>query len=277
MHRDEPNRRREVAVGAALAAGRLLRQHYGRPQQVEYKGEIDPVTALDRQAETLIVTHIHAAYPDHAILAEEGGGTPGAADHRWLVDPIDGTTNYAHGYPVFGVSLAYERAGTIVLGVVYDPLREELFLAEAGGGATLNGRPLHVSTTHTLARGLLSTGFPYDRSLYPASLRRWETLLWQAQAVRRGGSAALDLCYVAAGRADGYWEQPVQPWDVAAGLLLVTEAGGQATSFAGGPPDVYSGALVASNGRIHAELLAALAAADGDAAPPLSLGDTPNP
>ena len=262
MHLDEPNRRREVAVGAALAAGQLLRQRYGRPQDVEYKGEIDLVTTLDRQAEALIVGRIHAAYPDHTIVAEEGSGTAGSAEHRWLVDPLDGTSNYAHGYPVFCVSVAYERAGRVALGVVYDPLREDLFLAEAGGGATLNGRPLRVSVTESLAQSLLSTGFPYDRTLYPPALRRWETLIWRAQALRRGGSAALDLCYVAAGRSDGYWERPVQPWDVAAGLLLVTEAGGQATSFSGGPPDVYSGELAATNGRIHGELLAALAAAD---------------
>jgi myo-inositol-1(or 4)-monophosphatase len=262
VHLDEQDRCREVAVGAALAAGQLLRQHYARPQDVEYKGEIDLVTALDRQAEALIVSRLRAVYPQHTIIAEEGSGTAANPEHRWLVDPLDGTVNYAHGYPVFCVSVAYERAGRIVLGAVYDPLREELFLAEAGGGATLNGRPLRVSSTDTLAQSLLSTGFPYDRSLYPASLRRWDTLIWRAQGLRRGGSAALDLCYVAAGRSDGYWEQPVQPWDVAAGMLLVAEAGGQVTSLAGGPPNVYSGELAASNGRIHAELLAALAAAD---------------
>jgi len=262
VHLDEPHRSREVAVEAALAAGRLLRQHFGRPQDVEYKGEIDLVTALDRQAETLIVQRIHAAFPTHTILAEEGSGTAGSAEHRWIVDPLDGTSNYAHGYPVFCVSVAYERAGRIVLGVVYDPLREELFLAEAGGGATLNGRPLRVSTTDSLARSLLSTGFPYERALYPASLRRWETLMWRAQAVRRAGAAALDLCYVAAGRSDGFWERPLQPWDMAAGVLLVTEAGGRASGFSGGPPDVYSKELAATNGRIHGELLAALAEAD---------------
>jgi myo-inositol-1(or 4)-monophosphatase len=262
VHLDESNRRREVAVGAALAAGQLLRQQYGRPQHVEHKGEIDLVTALDRQAEALIVGRIHAAYPDHTILAEEGSGTAGSPERRWLVDPLDGTTNYAHGYPTFCVSVAYECAGQVVLGVVYDPLREELFYAESGRGATLNGRPLHVSASQSLAQSLLSTGFPYDRALYPASLRRWEALIWRAQALRRGGSAALDLCYVAAGRADGFWERPIQPWDVAAGVLLVAEAGGQATSFAGGPPDIYSGEVAASNGRIHAELLAALTEAD---------------
>jgi myo-inositol-1(or 4)-monophosphatase len=262
VHRDSGNPYREVAGGAARAAGQLLRERYGQPQHVEYKGEIDLVTPLDRQAEALIVQRIHAAFPGHTIVAEEGSGTAGSREHRWLVDPLDGTVNYAHGYPVFSVSIAYERAGQVVLGVVYDPLRDELFCAEAGVGATLNGRPLRVSATDALVRSLLTTGFPYDRTLYPAALRRWDALIYQAQALRRGGSAALDLCCVAAGRCDGYWEQPIQPWDVAAGLLLVAEAGGQVTSLTGGPPDVYSGELCATNGHIHAELLAALAAAD---------------
>lgn len=262
MQLDAVNEYREVAVGAARAAGQLLREHYGRPQEVEYKGEIDLVTALDREAEALIVQRIHAAFPDHTIVAEEGSGTLGSLEHRWLVDPLDGTGNYAHGYPVFSVSIAYERAGRLALGVVYDPLRDELFCAEGGRGASLNDRPLRVSVTDSLARSLLSTGFPYDRALYPAALRRWDALIYQAQALRRGGSAALDLAYVAAGRSDGYWEQPIQPWDVAAGLLLVTEACGQVTNLTGGPPDIYSGELCATNGHIHAELLAALAVAD---------------
>jgi myo-inositol-1(or 4)-monophosphatase len=262
VHVDERDRRREVAVGAALAAGQLLRQHYGGPHAVEYKGEIDLVTALDRRAEALIVERVQAAFPTHTILAEEGSGRAASAEHCWLIDPLDGTTNYAHGYPVFAVSVAYERAGRIELGVVYDPLREELFFAEAAGGATLNGRPLRVSATDALARSLLATGFPYDRAQLPAALRRWAALSARAQAVRRGGAAALDLCYVAASRCDGYWERPVQPWDLAAGMLLVTEAGGQVSSLNGGPPDVYSGELAATNGAIHAELLAALAAAE---------------
>jgi myo-inositol-1(or 4)-monophosphatase len=260
VHLHEPDRLREVAVRAAVAAGQVLRQHFGRPQQVEHKGEIDLVTALDRRAEALIAEHVRAAFPDHAILAEEGTTGGASAEHRWLVDPLDGTTNYAHGYPVFAVSVAYERAGRVVLGVVYDPLREELFLAEAGQGATLNGRPIRVSPTAELSQSLLATGFPYDRALFPAALRRWEALSYRAQAIRRGGSAALDLCCVAAGRLAGYWERPVQPWDLAAGALLVTEAGGQLSSLAGGPPDLYSGELVATNGRLHAELLAILAA-----------------
>jgi myo-inositol-1(or 4)-monophosphatase len=259
VHLDEQDRYREVAVRAAVAAGQLLRQHFGRPQHVEHKGEIDLVTALDRRAEALIAEHIRAAFPDHAILAEEGTAGGASPEHRWLVDPLDGTTNYAHGYPVFAVSVAYERAGRLVVGAVYDPLREELFLGEAGRGATLNGRPMRVSTTAELSQSLLATGFPYDRALFSASLRRWEALLYRTQALRRGGAAALDLCYVAAGRLDGFWERPVQPWDLAAGTLLVAEAGGQVSTLAGGPADVYSGEMVATNGHLHGALLAALA------------------
>jgi myo-inositol-1(or 4)-monophosphatase len=258
VHLAESDRYRDVAVRAAVAAGQLLRQHYGRPQEIEHKGEIDLVTALDRRAEALIAEHVRAAFPDHAILAEEGTTGGASGEHRWLIDPLDGTTNYAHGLPIFCVSVAYERAGRVTLGVVYDPLHEELFLAEDGRGATLNGRPLRVSTTAALKDSLLATGFPYDRALFTASLARFEALLYQAQAVRRLGSAALDLCYVAAGRLDGYWERPIQPWDVAAGALLVREAGGRTTNLASGPPDVYGSEIVATNGAIHDALLAAL-------------------
>jgi myo-inositol-1(or 4)-monophosphatase len=251
-----------VAIEAARAAGALLRGHYGRPQQVEHKGEIDLVTALDRQAETLVVERIRAAFPDHAILAEEGSGGGTDVAHRWLVDPLDGTTNYAHAYPCFAVSIAYERAGQVVVGVVYDPLRDELFAAQAGRGASLNGQPLRVATTPRLLESLLITGFPYDRARFPAALRLWNALIERAQALRRDGAAALDLCYVAAGRADGFWERPLQPWDMAAGALLVREAGGRVTSFRGGPPDIYSAEIVATNGAIHDDLLAAIAAAE---------------
>jgi len=264
VHIAEQDRYREVAVSAALAAGQLLRRHFGRPQQIEHKGEIDLVTALDREAEALIAARIRAVFPEHAILAEEGTASEGGgnAAHRWLVDPLDGTTNYAHGYPVFAVSVAYERAGRVVLGVVYDPLREELFLGEAGRGATLNGAPLRVSATRRLGDSLLATGFPYDRTQFPAALRLWNALAYRAQALRRGGSAALDLCYVAAGRCDGYWERHVRPWDLAAGALIVAEAGGRVTDFRGEPLDLYAGEAVASNGWIHAELLTALAEAE---------------
>jgi len=263
LHVAEQDRLREVAVGAALAAGQLLRHHFGRPQQVEHKGEIDLVTALDRQAEATIVERIRAVFPDHAVLAEEDTWGDARGEHRWVIDPLDGTTNYAHGYPVFCVSVAYEHAGHVVLGVVYDPLREELFLGEAGGGASLNGRPLRVSATANLRESLLITGFPYDRAQFPHVVRLLGALLDRSQGVRRSGAAALDLCYVAAGRADGYWERFVRPWDVAAGTLIVAAAGGRVTDFRGGPFDVHCGEAVATNGTIHDELLGGLAAAGG--------------
>ena len=263
MHLAEGDRRREVAVGAALAAGGLLRQHYGRPQEVEHKGEVDLVTALDRRAEAIVVRRIQSAFPDHMILAEEGTGRGGSAAHRWIVATLDGTTNYTHGYALFGVSVAYERDGRVELGVVYDPLREELFLAEAGRGATLNGQPLRVSATRDLLQSLLATGFPYDRAQLPAALQLWNALISRTQALRRGGAAALDLCYVAAGRCDGFWERPLQPWDMAAGALVVAEAGGQLSDFRGGPANIYQAEIVATNGAIHAELLAAIAEAGG--------------
>jgi myo-inositol-1(or 4)-monophosphatase len=253
-----------VAVDAARAAGLVLRDHFGRPQQIEHKGEIDLVTALDRRAESLVVERLRAAFPDHAILAEEGSGGGASARDRWLVDPLDGTTNYAHGYPFFAVSIAYEHAGRIVVGVIYDPLQDELFVAEAGGGAWLNGRPLRVSGTVRLVDSLLITGFPYDRALFPAALRLWDAFMGRAQALRRAGAAALDLAYVAAGRGDGFWERPLQPWDMAAGVLLVEEAGGQVSDYRGGPADIYSGEIVASNGAIHDQMLAVIAAADGE-------------
>ena len=259
----EPVHLRAVAVETALAAGALLREHFGRVQQVEHKGEIDLVTALDRQVEALIVERLVAAFPDHAVLAEEGTTVEGGAGHRWLVDPLDGTTNYAHGYPVFAVSLAYAYEGRVRLGVVYDPLRDELFVGEAGRGATLNGQPLCVSATRALDQSLLISGFPYDRAEFPRALQLWGALLGQAQALRRGGSAALDLCYVAAGRAAGFWERHLKRWDMAAGALLVVVAAGQVSAFRGGPFDVYDDQAIATNGVIHAALVDALAAASG--------------
>jgi myo-inositol-1(or 4)-monophosphatase len=254
-----------VALDAARAAGRLIREQFGQAQAVELKGERDLVTAVDRAAEALIVERIRAAFPDHAVLAEEGTGRGrGGATHCWFIDPLDGTTNYAHGYPFCAVSIAYAVAGIVQVGVVYDPLHEELFTAAAGTGAYLNGQRLRVSTTPRLQHSLLISGFPYDRADMPRALRLWTALLPLSQALRRDGAAALDLCYVAAGRADGFWERHLQPWDLAAGALIVREAGGQVSDFRGGPLDLHGGEVVATNGRIHAELVATLRAAEGD-------------
>jgi myo-inositol-1(or 4)-monophosphatase len=247
-----------VAVEAARAAGALLREGYGQSLAVEHKGAIDLVTDYDRRAESLILGRLRAAFPEHALNAEESGRTAGSA-HEWLVDPLDGTTNYAHGFPVFAVSLALTIRGALALGVVYDPLRDELYTAEAGQGAALNGARLRVSPVAELDRALLATGFAYDvRTRARNNLAEFGRFVLRCQGVRRAGSAALDCAWVAAGRLDGYWELSISPWDVAAGALLVREAGGRVTTPSGGPNFLAEGAILASNGRLHAEMLALL-------------------
>jgi myo-inositol-1(or 4)-monophosphatase len=200
-----------------------------------------------------------SAFPTHSILGEEGGARVGSDPrYRWIVDPLDGTTNYAHGFPFFCVSIGLEVEGRLVLGVAYAPSLDELFVGEAGQGATLNGRPIQVSAIDDLEQALLATGFPYDRADFARALRSFEAISLQSQAVRRAGSAVLDLCYVACGRLDGYWEHAVKPWDVAAGALIVLEAGGTVTGADGSPFDVEAGHLLATNRRLHAPLGAAL-------------------
>lgn len=247
----------------AQRAGRVLLEGSGRQHHAETKrAHTDLVTEFDRRSEQLLVDEIQRAHPDHHILAEEGGGVgadPSRATHRWLIDPLDGTTNFAHGLPFFCVSIALEVEGTIVLGVVEAPALGWSLAAERGGGATLNGRPLHVSDTSHLAASLLATGFPYDRATNPRNnLAEFAVLKRLCHGVRRVGSAALDLSMVAAGWLDGYWEMRLKPWDLAAGSLLVTEAGGRVTSWRGDPFEAESGEIVATNGHIHAELVAAL-------------------
>lgn len=251
---------RSVAVTAAREAGALLRERLARPRDVQFKGIVDLVTDADKASETLIAGRLRAAFPDHRILGEEGArgaeGSPGApfSPFGWLIDPLDGTTNYAHRYPHFAVSIGLEQAGTLILGVVYDPMRDELFVAERGQGATLNGQPLRVSETDELIHALVATGFPYDPADRPAALATWNAFVNVTQGTRRDGSAALNLCYVAAGRLDGFWEHPLQPWDMAAGALLVAEAGGRVTAYAGAPFDPYGSDIIASNGRLHAAM-----------------------
>ena len=249
---------------AALAAGAVLRQNYSKPHQITMKGAIDPVTESDLQAQELIIALIRQSFPGHGFLAEESGaGQPPpavpeapAAPYRWIIDPLDGTVNFAHGYPAFCVSIAFEAAGRLEYGVIYDPLRDELFEARRGGGARLNGQPIKVSTIDRLDRALVATGFPYDiRERLAETLGRMERILGKVQGLRRGGSAALDLCYVACGRFDGFYEENLKPWDTAAGLLLIEEAGGQVSTFAGGEYDIYSSNIVASNGVLHDKIL----------------------
>jgi myo-inositol-1(or 4)-monophosphatase len=250
-----------VAVRAAQIAGEILRSHFGGSQRVRHKGEIDLVTDADEAAEHAIAAEIRRHFPDDRILAEEGtvGGDNPA--RLWIVDPLDGTTNFAHGYPVFAVSIALEVAGVVELGVVYQPVLRELFTAARGEGATCNAAPVRVSATDRLGKAMLCSGFPYAREEIPSALRYWERLILRAQALRRDGAAAIDLCYVATGRFDGFWERSLQPWDVAAGGLIVSEAGGRLSDYQGGRYDIRAREVVASNGLIHDEMLAVMAQA----------------
>jgi myo-inositol-1(or 4)-monophosphatase len=230
----------------------VLLDHLGRIHQVELKGVVDLVTEADRASERLVVERLHDTLPAATILAEEGSGRAGDPGLRWIVDPLDGTTNFAHGYPVFGVSIALEVEGSVRLGVVLDPTRNECFTAVRGKGAFLNGRALHVSVTQALDAALLVTGFPYDvRTTQRDNLTQFRRFLKTARAVRRSGSAALDLAYVAAGRFDGFWEESLAPWDMAAGALLVQEASGRVSGYGGEPLDIESGQILATNGGVH--------------------------
>ena len=251
---------RRVAVDAARAAGQLLRRALPSTRQVSFKGTpTNLVTEMDARAEQLVVDALLAAFPDDGILAEEGSARPGRSGRRWIVDPLDGTTNYAHGVPMFCVGIGLEENGRIVLGVVYEPSRDELYVGQRGAGAWLNDAPLAVSTTDALGASLLATGFPYDiRETGETNLPQYSAFALRARGVRRIGSALLDLAYVAAGRFDGYWELRLSPWDVAAGGILVEEAGGRLTDLSGQPVDIDRPAIVASNGRIHDQVLAVL-------------------
>ncbi|MBI4638299.1 MAG: inositol monophosphatase [Candidatus Rokubacteria bacterium] len=251
---------RRVAIEAARAAGSLLQGELLGTRRVSFKGSpTNLVTEMDARAEALVVGRIRGDFPHDAILAEEGGARAGRSGRRWIIDPLDGTTNYAHGLPVFAVSIALEVGGRPTLGVVYDPSRDELFVAEAGGGAFVNDLRLAVSTTPTLDASLLATGFPYDiRETRDTNLAEYAAFSLRAQGVRRMGSAVIYLAYVASGRIDGYWELSLGPWDAAAGTLLVEEAGGRVTNLDGGRLDLDAPALVASNGVIHEAMLAVL-------------------
>jgi myo-inositol-1(or 4)-monophosphatase len=247
-----------TAIEAVVRAGDLQMSHFGRAIQVSKKGRIDLVTEVDVAVERAFRAMVAERFPDHDVLAEEFGATGGRAParHRWIFDPLDGTTNYAHGLPIFCASLGLEIDGRLEVGAVYDPWRRELFTAERGGGAFLNGQPLRVSEAPTLLDALLVTGFPYNVHETAAPVvELFGEFIARAQAVRRLGSAALDLCYVAAGRMDGFWEERLKPWDVAAGALMVQEAGGQITAIDGSAFDVRKASLIASNGRIHGEML----------------------
>ena len=244
-----------AAAELARAAGAILREGYGRIHAPERKGRIDLVTDFDRRSEALLLGELKRRFPDHGILAEESGSHPAPGAVRWIVDPLDGTTNFAHNYPFFAVSIAAESAGRLLAGAIFDPVRDELFSAAAGGGATLNGAPLRVSSIERIEDALLVTGFPYDvRERPEASLVPFRSFLTRAQGVRRDGSAALNLCYLAAGRFDGFWERGLSPWDMAAGVVIVREAGGRVTDFDGSEFELASRRMLASNGPLHAAM-----------------------
>jgi myo-inositol-1(or 4)-monophosphatase len=248
--------------GAATAreAGALLRDYYRNGVAVKYKGEIDLVTEADHASDALILERIRSAYPDWAILSEESGASANSSSYMWIADPLDGTTNFAHGLPIFSVTLALVVNGVIELGVTYNPIYDELYTARRGQGAYLNGARLRVSSAALLDRSLLVTGFPYDRRTNPNNnIQQFTDFSLRAQGVLRLGSAALDLGAVAAGRLDGYWEFKINPWDIAAGCLMVTEAGGRVSAPDGSPLDLFARQIVASNGLVQNEMLEVLA------------------
>ena len=248
------------ATDIARDAGKLLVQKLGIAK-VSTKGDINLVTEADIAAENLIIDRIRSYHPQHGILAEESGEMVlkgGRSEWKWIIDPLDGTTNYAHGYPCFCVSIALERAGQLEIGVVYDPMRDEMFAAERGQGATLNDRKIRVSDVDQLSQAMVCTGFPYNVRERHDFARDFTNFTMNAQAVRRDGSAALDLAYVACGRFDGFWEDGLSPWDVAAGALLILEARGRVTNFNDNPVNIYNEQVLASNGLIHRAMMQVL-------------------
>jgi myo-inositol-1(or 4)-monophosphatase len=249
----------QPAAEIAREAGAFLKERLYTDHRIDYKGEIDLVTEADRISEQMITSRIRNLFPDHDIVAEESAPITRGSEYRWIIDPLDGTTNYAHGYPVFCVSIALQRMNQIILGVIYNPMLEELFMAERGRGAFLQESKICVSSTSNLGQGVVATGFPYDvRENCRDTLACFNEMIPKAQTIRRAGSAALDLAYLAAGRVDGFWELRLKPWDTAAGWLLVEEAGGRVTDLYGRPYCLESPAIVASNGKIHEELIEVL-------------------
>ncbi len=250
---------KKTAIDAAKSAGLLLKGNIGRRHTIEFKGVIDIVTEMDIKAEDMIMKTIKARFPEHGILTEESFEQKSDSEYRWIIDPLDGTTNYSHGFPIFCVSIALEREGEIILGVVFNPMLNELFTAEKGKGAYLNNKRIRVSGISGLTKSLLATGFPYDvRTSRDNNISHFANFAVRVQAIRRAGSAALDMCYVACGRFDGFWELKLKPWDTAAAMLIIKEAGGIVTDFKGSTFSLYSGETLASNGLVHDEMIEVL-------------------
>jgi myo-inositol-1(or 4)-monophosphatase len=249
----------ETAVEIAREAGALLANFFERRIPFELKGDFDLVTEADRTSERLVVERLRSYFPSHGIVAEEGGGHESPSEYRWYVDPLDGTTNFAHGYPVFNVTLGLERAGEMLTGVVFDPIRQEMFSAERGSGAFLNNRRIHVSRTRLLVDSLACTGFPSRKRHLNVNVHFYHQMAMATHGVRRSGSAAIDLAYVACGRLEAFWEFGLNPWDMAAGRLLVEEAGGRISDMDGKPHGFHSPHLLADNGHVHDEVLALFA------------------
>lgn len=245
----------ETAVDIAREAGALLANYFERRVSFELKGEFDLVTEADRASEKMIVERLRSHFPSHGIVAEEGGGHSSSSEYRWYVDPLDGTTNFAHTFPIFNVTLALEQAGEMLVGVVFDPIRQEIFSAERGSGAYLNNRRIRVSKTSLLEDSLLCTGFPSRRRHLNVNVHFYHQLAMATHGVRRTGSAAIDLAWVACGRLDGFWEFGLNPWDMAAGCLLVTEAGGKVSDMKGQPHHLTSPHLLADNGLLHDQIV----------------------
>jgi myo-inositol-1(or 4)-monophosphatase len=245
----------ETAAEIAREAGALIADFAARRIGYELKGDYDLVTEADRASERLIVERLESHFPTHAIVAEEGGGQEGSSEYRWYVDPLDGTTNFAHGFPMFNVTLGLERSGELIAGVIFDPIHDELFTAEKGGGACLNGRRIQVSTVAAVESCLAATGFPSRKRHENVNVHFFYQLAMQSHGVRRAGAAALDLAYVACGRLDAFWEFGLHPWDMAAGVLLIREAGGTCSDMHGGPLNLRGPHILADNGALHGPIL----------------------
>jgi myo-inositol-1(or 4)-monophosphatase len=248
----------ETAKRAALKAGSHIKERLGH-SKIDYKGAFNLVTDVDKASEAMILEILRADFPDDSVLAEEGGGTQNQSPRRWLIDPLDGTTNFAHSYPFFAVSIALEVDGEVVVGVVFNPISHELFSAQKGKGAFLNDQPMQVSNVPVLNESLLATGFPPDSgNSLQNNIAAFAEVTHRCHGVRRDGSAALDLCYVASGRLDGFWELKLAPWDIGAGSLIVREAGGMTTDVDGTPLKLSTGHILATNGKIHNEVMKVL-------------------